>query len=1111
MEDSHQRLRELGQRLSTQQDFAALAAALAEGKPATIDGVWGGLRALGAEALLEFAPSCLMIVCPRPDEADRVIDDLAIFSDADAVVFPPLEAFEGEHLLHDEGFGERLRLLKRFLGPLHSKTPQLAIPRVIVTSPIAMLQPVPDRETVGGKSMHLSLGEQRDPAEITRWLTEGEFHGTTGVELPGEFAWRGHILDLFAPEWEQPVRIEFFGDEIESMRHFEVASQRSLDSVSGIELTRLRPEERYEEHFIDLLPDDTWVMLLEPEEIELRARQYQEGFQRPQLLHSRRAVMQRLMQHPLVSASTLAPAEEAARFVVPAESVEKFRGELETLRRRFEEIDPSDEVHLVCQTEGEIQRLRELFGDSPPAKENRLHFSLGRLSGGFRLLPMTETPGVTVLDSGEMFQRTEVRRTRRRRLGKAIDSFIELRPGDLVVHVSHGIARFRGIELLTKGHQQEEHLKLEFAEKTTLFVPISKIGLVQKYIGGNKARPRLAKLGGKRWARHKDQVKEAVFDMASDMLELQAARATLGGIPFPADSRWQQEFDSEFPYRETEDQLAAIASVKEDMLRPRSMDRLICGDVGFGKTEVAMRAVFKAVDAGYQVAVLVPTTILAEQHYRTFRERMAEFPFAIASLSRFATKKEQAATLEGLALGTIDIVVGTHRLAQGDVAFDNLGLVIIDEEQRFGVQIKERLKELRKVVDVLTMTATPIPRTLHMSLLGLRDISNLETPPEDRMSVETRIARFQRELIRTAILRELHRNGQVYFVHNRVRDIEQLASKLREIVPEARIEVGHAQMPENQLEDVMVRFVGHQFDVLVCTTIIESGLDIPNANTIFIDQADRYGLSDLHQLRGRVGRYKHQAYCYLLIDPHKHLTPVAARRLRALEEYSALGSGFAIAMRDLEIRGAGNILGTQQSGHIAMVGYELYCQFLENAVRRLKNEPPRTMIDVEMDLPGKALLPRDYIADQRMKIDLYRRLARVTQPEEIASIAEEIRDRFGPLPEVVCRLLAMAEIRIEAHRHRLRSLRIEEDYLVMDYLHRPSLDRLRRASEVPIRIVDTRTAYVPLPEKFMKSSPTAKTISSTLPDSHADSFSSSRTAPSEDGVLEFVKSLLQSC
>jgi transcription-repair coupling factor (superfamily II helicase) len=524
----------------------------------------------------------------------------------------------------------------------------------------------------------------------------------------------------------------------------------------------------------------------------------------------------------------------------------------------------------------------------------------------------------------------------------------------------------------------------------------------------------------------------------------------------------------------------AIEDIKGDMQATRPMDRLLCGDVGFGKTEMAMRAAFKAVDNGYQVAILVPTTILAEQHYHTFSERMAEFPFDIGRLSRFCSTQEEREVIEGLKAGRIDIVIGTHRLASKDVQFHNLGLVIIDEEQRFGVEVKERLKSLRSTVDILTMTATPIPRTLHMSLVGVRDISNLESPPEDRVAVETRVTRFSNELIRHAVLRELNRGGQIFFVHNRVQDIEVVAKKLRNIVPEASIRIGHGQMHEDDLEQVMVDFVAGRFDLLLATTIVESGLDIPAANTIFIDEADRYGLADLHQLRGRVGRYKHRAYCYLLIDPHKHVTPNAAKRLRAIEEYSEMGAGFALAMRDLEIRGTGNLLGIQQSGHIAAVGYEFYCELLEGAVRSLKQLPRKLSVDVDIELPTAAYIPDDYVPDIRLKIDLYRRLRRAATYDDLAEFRAELVDRFGKLPETVERMLELSEMRLDATIWQIVSVTVEGLYLVFGYADRKRMEQLVRAFRGPLRIADDKSAYLKVPQAAADPSVFLETAKSVL-------------------------------
>ncbi len=1044
------RLVELVGRLEEHEGFAEVVASLKSGHAGTFDGVWGSSCALVAAALARHAPASLVVVCAQAAGCDDFLDDLALFTELTPEKFPAWESMPSERVIHDEVFGDRVRLLKLLLG--HQP------PKLLISSIQSLIEPVPDRRTLGHGSRSVRVGDRLEIEALSKWLVENGFHNTTAVELPGEFAPRGGIVDIFAPDWYDPVRVEFFGDSVESIRRFEVSSQRSLTQLEAIELTMLDPNAQHRGHLTDYLPPESWFLLVEPDQVEEQGRHYLERLERPQDLHSVRGVMERVLRFPSATASAVAASSLETTCRLKIESVERFSGQIDKVRDELDATGQGQDVFLVCQTEAEVQRLQEVFGSTQLARDGRLHWPIGSLTRGFRLVPER----VVLLSSGALFQRAELRRPARRRLGRVIDSFLELREGDLVVHVAHGIARYRGMKLLEKDRQVEEHLVLEFQEGTKLYVPSSKISLVQKYVGGAKSRPRLAKLGGRVWGRQKKVVEEAVYDLAAEMLELQAARSARPGIAFPADTEWQQEFDASFPFHETPDQSLTMEAIKGNMVESRPMDRLLCGDVGFGKTELAMRAAFKAVDAGFQVAVLVPTTVLAEQHLRTFSGRMAAFPFEIAVLSRFATRKEQKEIVEGLAAGQIDVVIGTHRLVSRDVRFHNLGLVIIDEEQRFGVEVKERLKALRQIVDVLTMTATPIPRTLHMSLLGLRDISNLETPPEDRLAVETRLTRFHPELIRHAVLRELNRNGQIFFVHNRVRDIEVLAAKLRQIVPEASLEIGHAQMPEHRLEQVMIDFVRHRFDMLLSTTIVENGLDIPNVNTIFIDEADRYGLADLHQLRGRVGRYKHRAYCYLLIDPNKHITPNAARRLRAIEEFSDLGAGFALAMRDLEIRGAGNILGTQQSGHIAVVGYELYCQLLEQAVRRLKRLPPRTSIDVDVDLPGKAYLPRSYLPDMRLKIDLYRRLARVSNEAELRDFRAEVEDRFGPPPPVVELLLVLAELRIAAARWKINSIRIEGRYVVLGCTDGSRLNQLRARGRDDLRIVDDRTAYLPL-------------------------------------------------
>ncbi|HEX3997269.1 MAG TPA: transcription-repair coupling factor [Pirellulales bacterium] len=1085
--DVMQRLLELAERLREDAGFAEVVAALKAGHGATLGGVWGSSCALAAAALAAEAPRALLVVCPRPADIDPLCDDLALFTTLHPERFPAWESSPGEGKIDDDIHGDRLRVLKRLAaaGELgakgtvrfssedsrkgdsprarsprasHAPRPSPLAPLLLVSSIQSLMQPVPPPDTLARQTRVLRVGDELNVPDLLRWMAEGGFDNTTAVGLPGEFSPRGGIVDVFAPDWNAPVRIELFGDQIESLRWFEVSTQRSLESLDAVEITVLRPDAGHRAYLTDYLGPNSWIMLVEPQEIDEEAKHYSGRLERPQEVHEKRDVLTEIYRFPSVTAAGVASGSLEATCHLRIESVERFSGDIGKVRDELDSAASGQDVTLICQTEAETQRLSEIFSGTRLASLGKLHFTVGHLQSGFRLVDQR----IVLVSGNELFHRGDLTRPSRRKLGRVIDSFLDLREGDYVVHLAHGIGRYRGLKLLDKHDQVEEHLELEFHGGTKIYVPAVNIELVQKYVGGSKAKPALARIGGRLWAKQKEAAQQAVTDMAVEMLQLQAVRSSRPGIRFPSDTAWQREFDAAFPYRETPDQLTAIAAIKHDMQIERPMDRLLCGDVGYGKTEVAMRATFKVIDAGYQVAVLVPTTILCEQHRRTFTARMAEFPFQIAALSRFCTARQQSRIVAGLKTGAIDIVVGTHRLAQGDVAFANLGLVIIDEEQRFGVEVKERLKTLRQTIDVLTLTATPIPRTLHMSLLGLRDISNLETPPEDRLAVETRVTRFDESLIRHAVLRELNRGGQVFFVHNRVNDIGLLAAKLQRIVPEASIGIGHGQMPEGELEQVMLDFVAGKFDILLATTIVESGLDIPNANTMFIDEADRYGLADLHQLRGRVGRYKHRAYCYLLLDPGKYVSGTAVKRLRAIEEFSDMGAGFAIAMRDLEIRGAGNILGTQQSGHIAAVGYELYCELLERAVRQMKQMAPKVTLDVNIDLPGEAYIPRSYVGDMRLKIDLYRRLARVSKADELAALEAEMIDRFGPPPAPVGRLARLAELRIAAADWKIDTIRREDGFLVFDYGNRRRIEQLAAIKPGRLRIVDNRSAYLPL-------------------------------------------------
>ncbi|MHC5114242.1 MAG: transcription-repair coupling factor, partial [Planctomycetota bacterium] len=784
-----------------------------------------------------------------------------------------------------------------------------------------------------------------------------------------------------------------------------------------------------------------------------------------------KAIGERL--HAVLDVNQFTGGSEAARRVdLPVEMLAAFPESAAEAVGELAELAGETTTFVLCQNAGERQRFEELHAefaaDAAITSETRyLHrgFIWAGAAGRLALVPYHE-----------LLNRYQTRRrVRRLAAGRAMDAFVDLQVGDYVVHREHGIARFLGLRTLeTKDGAPAEFLTLEFAKNAKLNVPASRIELVQKYIGAFTGAPELSTLGGRRWKKQKEKVSEAVRDLAAEMLRLQAARASLPGVRYPDDTGWQREFEAEFPYEETEDQLAAITALKRDMGRPQPMDRLVCGDVGFGKTEVAIRAAFKVAEYGKQVAVLVPTTVLADQHERTFRQRFADYPFRIETISRFKTKKEQDAIVEDLKIGKVDIVIGTHRLLSKDVRFADLGLVVVDEEQRFGVEHKQRLLEFRATVDVLTLSATPIPRTLHMSMLGLRDISSLSTPPLDRRAIVTEVVPPNPQRIRQAINRELSREGQIFFVHNRVHDIESVADDVQRMAPDARILIGHGQMPSRELESVMLRFIRGDADILVCTTIIESGIDIPTANTMIVQNAHMFGLSELHQLRGRVGRYKHRAYCYLVLPKDRTVSETAMKRLRALESFSMLGAGFKIALRDLEIRGAGNLLGAEQSGHIAAVGYEMYCQLLEQAVRDLKDDgtarPPESVVDIGIECS----LPAGYIPSDARRMDAYRRLSRAPDHDTLEQVSRALESAYGELPRRARYMIDQADIRISAGRLGIRSIsRHDRDIIFRTARPRELADRMESA-QGSLRIVGDvdaaglATIYYRPPESYLE-------------------------------------------
>jgi len=1050
--------------------YGELVRALRAGESGNVEGAWASAGALATAALAGDAPGCVLCVCPHVNQVEDFAEDLESFSGRPPLLFPTREHLPNDTFLADETFSSRLRVVTA-LGE--------GAPAPIVTSVAALLEPVPSPEALERQSRLLSKGSDVDVEGLAKWLVTGGFDRHEMVELPGEFSLRGGILDIFPFEAQRPVRVELWGDTVESIRTFDAASQRSQDPLdelrvlAGGRLASASAAAKQTCHLADCLPAGTWVVLVEMDQMAEEARQVLGRLEDVRGMYSWEGTRRKLGRHSIVAVSWLPLGSGHRTWPLRVESVDRLAGKADGLAEELDSIAPGGRVVVACDNEAEAQRLGELLAGTRLAESGRLDLIQGKLTGGFRLVEFD----TLLVAHRELFHRYgQRRRAPKRRPGRAIESFLELRQDDFVVHVAHGIGLYRGTKLLERNGGTEEHVVIEFARGTLLYVPSSKIDLVQKYVGGPTAVPSLSTLGGRAWQRRKDIVSRAVHDVAVELLDRQAARQTKPGIAYPADGQWQKEFEASFPYDETPDQLTVNEEIKSDMQAARPMDRLICGDVGYGKTELAVRAAFKAVDYGKQVAVLVPTTVLAEQHYRTFSERLADYPFLVGVISRFKTRAQQREILKRLREGKIDIIIGTHRLVQSDVELHDLGLVIIDEEQRFGVEHKERLKALRETVDVLTLTATPIPRTLHMAMLGLRDIANLTTPPPDRLAIETRITRFDPQLVKHAIARELNRDGQVYFVHNRVNDIQHVAEQVRRLVPEARIVVGHGQMPEHQLSEAMAAFVAHRYDILVATTIIESGLDIPNVNTIFINEAENYGLADLHQLRGRVGRYRHRAYAYLLVSGRRPLTPVSASRLKAIEEFTELGAGFQIAMRDLEIRGAGNILGAEQSGHIVAIGYELYCRLLEQAVRALKAEPIPTPVDVRIELGWPAYLPHRYVPGHAQRIHLYRQLRATRAPAEIDAVAEELKDRFGPIPTPADHLLTKVRLAALAQPWQIESIRLDGTDVVLAYRQRSLIEQLSGASGGRLKIVSDAEAYLRLPDPSLEPSKLARQL-----------------------------------
>ena len=1058
------------------------------------------------------AATPLVVVARTDEETHRLADDLAAWIGSGRLRILPERAalpLERAHPEHDES-AERLSVL----AELGARSGGL----VVIGSVLAMVQRTLSPEQLRVARTGVRVGERIEQRFLLERLVAGGYDPTVEVTGVGEFAHRGGLVDAWPPGAAEPVRIELFGDEVESIRAFDPMTQGSRRRMTEIELvpaSEFIPAEGWAaalaaagEPASDQLAEDaarlaqgelgeaaeTWAAFLAagpaaahvPADAHLVLTDLGElhalALQLDQQAIDRRDGLARDGELP---ATWTLPYDAAGTLdELAARAAERVDEQAEddagytiapTLAGRADRagewlIERADGGRRVVVTTDQASRVSELLDEAgrPTAALAELRTAPGpgeiglvhgSLSAGFAHAPSD----LVVLTDRELFGGTRVRRLTGAKRVVTRDLIGKLQPGDHVVHVDHGIARYAGMTQRAFGDDVKEYLQLDFAGTDKIFLPADQIGRITRYAGG--PAPALSKLGGTEWERTKRRVRRAVGDLARELIEIYAARESAPGFAFSADTTWQRELDESFPYTETPDQARSIEEVKADMLRQRPMDRLVVGDVGYGKTEVALRAAFKAVQDGKQVAVLVPTTVLAQQHLLTFQRRLAAFPVEVAMLSRFVGKREQERIVEAVADGGVDILIGTHRILSKDIAFADLGLLIVDEEQRFGVSHKERIKAMRREVDVLTLSATPIPRTLHLSLVGIRDLSVIETPPEARLPIQTRIAEDDDGLVRDAISRELDRGGQVFYVHNRVETIEAAAERVRRLVPGARVAIGHGQMSEGMLERVMLDFSEGRFDVLVCTTIIESGLDIPNANTIIIVRADTFGLAQLYQLRGRVGRSDRRAHAYLLHRRGMPLSPIARKRLHAIFSASDLGAGYQIALSDLEIRGAGNILGAEQHGFMAAVGFEMYTRLLAEAVDTLRGRRPAPEpAPVRLDLPGSAYLPDDYIEDSGAKLEAYRRFAQVRSPADADKLRDELRDRYGPIPSTVEGLFTAVRVRLAAEAAGVPEVRAEDGRVTLKWTGRmPDRREMSVALQVAGLRPDTASNQVRIP------------------------------------------------
>ncbi len=1067
---------------------------------ARVTGLTPAAKAMYAAASAVRARTLLVV--PTDADVEQTTDDARFFLAAleglsDAEVARAVLPFPSHEVDPYRGLAPHFDIASARAGALHALTAAGRSVRLIVASAGALLPRLSAPARLASVSMSLTPGQEISPVDLGDLLAAAGYTRQDPVDESGEFCVRGGVVDFYPAGAKQPLRLEFIGDTIESIRAYDASTQRStasLDQTAIVPLQELIVEagdddqqDRSSTVFEYLsLGERPIVLLSEPDEIhalgdklteQIRAS-YEEAVAKglraaapDQLIVDWSEARARLAGAVALESLEIAVPDAAAgqSHHVSCQPALEFSGRVQDwvaeIRRGRER---GDTIVFIANSAGRAERTMELLADydvfavpierAEDAHRTSVLVGTGYLSRGFRL----PEAGLQLWAETDVFEEERKVHERRRSAARTfLSDFRDLKVDDLVVHVDHGIGVFVGLKRIEVGLEQQEFMELRYAGEDKLFVPVERLDLVQRYTGA--ARPALDRLGGTTWEKAKTRVKKAMRDMAEELLKLYAARKAMPGHAFSADSHWQQEFEDAFEWDLTPDQRTAITDIKGDMEAPGTMDRLLCGDVGYGKTEVAMRAAFKAVMDGKQVAFLAPTTVLAFQHVKTLKNRFAAFPVRIDMVSRFRSKAEHKVTLEDLTAGKVEIIVGTHRLLSKDVQFRDLGLLVVDEEQRFGVAHKEKIKQLRKRVDVLTMTATPIPRTLNMSLAGIRDMSIIETAPKDRLSIQTNVVKFDQAVISRAIRTEMERGGQIYFVHNRVESIYSIGNLVTRLVPEARIGIAHGQMDEDALERVMVDFVAHKYDVLLATTIIENGLDIPNANTMIINRADRYGLSQLYQLRGRVGRSDRRAYAYLLIPPEEALSPVAKKRLAAIREFSDLGSGFRVAALDLEIRGAGNLLGGEQSGHIEAVGFDMYMKLLEQTIKELKGEEIEDDIRANVNLRVDLRIDEGFIPDMNQRLTVYRRFAAVRNESELDRLMDEVRDRYGMPPDSVLNLAEYASIRLMADRIGLESVDREAQTVVLKFRPDAKLD-----PQWLFRVVQERGDVVLVPPGTLK-------------------------------------------